>query len=430
MIAPTVRCAVVSDPIVPVVAVAQPRPQAARTVRAIWDAGEAVCILDPDAPAAVRARMLAAVRPTHGVDDDGRRAWPDGIGTTEGVAAIVTTSGTTATPKAVELTTAGMTAIGRGFAAALDVDADDRWLVCLPLHHVAGLAILARARTTGTPVSVHPTFDLDAVVASATTTREAGDEHGVTIVSLVPTMLHRMVEAGAPIDRFRWIVTGGASLAPTLRRRAEAAGGRPVDTYGLSETWGGALLDGRPIEGVEAAIVDDEIFLRGAPVMRGYRLDAEATDAVLVALPGDDHAGGHQVGNRIGGGAWFRTGDVGARDASGRISVVDRKRDLVVTGGVNVSPTAVETVLAMHPAIADLAIAGEPDPEWGERVVAYVVPVAGTAPTVDDLRAFGRDQLSGPQLPRVVVVVAEIPRTPGGKIRRHELRADGLRSAP
>ena len=119
VIAPTVRCAVVPDPIVPVVAVVQARPEAARTVQAVWDAGEAACVLDPEAPAAVHAQVLEAVRPTHLVDGDGRRARPDGIGTSEGVAAIVTTSGTTAPPKAVELTTAGMAAIGAGFASCL-----------------------------------------------------------------------------------------------------------------------------------------------------------------------------------------------------------------------------------------------------------------------------------------------------------------------
>ena len=427
VIAPTVRCAVVPDPIVPVVAVVQPRPEAARTVQAIWDAGEAACVLDPDAPAAVHAQVLETVRPTHLVDADGRRPRPDGIGTTEGVAAIVTTSGTTAVPKAVELTTVGMTAIGRGFAAALDVGADDRWLVCLPLHHVAGLAILARARTTGSSVTVHPGFDLDAVAASADTGRDGG---GITIVSLVPIMLHRMLEAAAPVDRFRWIVTGGATTPPGLRRRAEAAGGRPVDAYGLSETWGGVLLDGRPIDGVETSIVDGEILVRGDPIMRGYRLDPAATDAVVVDLPDPDSPDPDSPDPDSPGDRWLRTGDVGATDASGRITVVDRKRDLVVTGGVNVSPTAVETVLASHPAILDVAVMGEPDPDWGERVVAYVVPRDGSPPTVDDLRAFGRDRLSGPQLPKAVVVVSEIPRTPGGKIRRRELRSDRPRSAP
>ncbi|MFO7590225.1 MAG: AMP-binding protein [Acidimicrobiia bacterium] len=404
-----------SDPIVPVVAVVQARPEAARTVRAIWDAGEAACVLDPAAPAAVWARVLEAVRPTHLVDADGRRVLSDGIGTFEGVAAIVTTSGTTAVPKAVELTTGGMTTIGRGFASALEIRDDDRWLVCLPLHHVAGLAILARARTTGTPVTVHPGFDVDAVVASA---RGAGrDADGVTVVSVVPTMLQRMLDADAPVDRFRWIVTGGARTPPALRRRAEEAGGRPVDAYGLSETWGGVVVDGRPIDGVEVALVDDEILVRGEPIMRGYRLDPEATAAALVERHG-------------GGGRWFRTGDVGARDDAGRITVVDRRRDLVVTGGVNVSPTAVESVLASHPDVADIAVAGEPDPEWGERVVAYVVPVTARAPSVDDLRAFGRGLLTGPQLPRAVVVVPEIPRTPGGKVLRRELAPDRSRPAP
>jgi O-succinylbenzoic acid--CoA ligase len=191
-----------------------------------------------------------------------------------------------------------------------------------------------------------------------------------------------------------------------VRARAEEIGAPVTDTYGLSETWGGVVLDGRPIPGVEIRLgPDDEIEMRGPMIMRGYRDAPEATADVFTAD------------------GWFRTGDVGVIE-SGRVHVVDRARDLVITGGVNVSPTAVEAVLATHPLIEDVCVAGAPDAEWGERVVAYVVPTApGDTPTLDDLRAFARDRLSAAQLPKQLVLLDAIPRTPGGKALRRELRA-------
>ncbi|MGI9033533.1 MAG: class I adenylate-forming enzyme family protein, partial [Acidimicrobiales bacterium] len=148
----------------------------------------------------------------------------------------------------------------------------------------------------------------------------------------------------------------------------------------------------------------DEIQVRGAPVMRGYRL--RPTETVL-ALSTD---------------GWLHTGDAGAWDADGSLRVVDRLRDLVVSGGVNVSPTEVETVLSRHPAVADVGVVGAPDPEWGEVVVAFVVPAAGCPPpALDELRALGAEHLSAAKLPRRLVAIDTIPRTPGGKPMRRLL---------
>jgi o-succinylbenzoate---CoA ligase len=387
----------VSD--VALVAVVLPRPAAAAAVVEAWDAGEAVAVLDPSAPPGVRADLLETLRPTHLVDAEGRHDRPGGVGAPGGTAAVVTTSGTTAAPKGVELTTAGLDAMGAGFAAAFGTPGADRWLVCLPLHHVAGLAILARARFSGAPVLVHPGFDLDAVAAAPTA-------EGTTLVSVVPTMLHRLLEARAPIAGFRRIVTGGAPLPPALRERAHAAGAVVVDAYGLSETWGGILLDGIPIAGADVMLTDDaDVLVRGPMVMRGYRLRADDTAAAFTPE------------------GWLRTGDVGRRTPAGAVEIVDRRRDLVISGGVNVSPRAVEEVLGTHPDIDDVAIVGAPDEEWGERVVACI---ALRDPDVDltltELRAFARERLAAPQLPRELIVVAEIPRTTGGKILRRELR--------
>jgi o-succinylbenzoate---CoA ligase len=381
----------------PLVAVALGRPEAEAAVRASWDAGEAVAVLDPAAPAAALDAALAHLRPTHLVDTDGRRAWPDGVPAADDVRAVVLTSGTTGRPKAVELTDAGLAAVGRGCNEALDLTPDDRWLVCLPLHHVAGLAILARARIGGQAVTVHPGFDLAAVAA-------APQREGATVVSLVPTMLRRLLDADAPLHQYRRLVLGGAPLPGPLRGRAAQVGAPVVDAYGLSETGGGCVLDGRPIPGAEVELgVGDEIRVRGAMVMRGYRFDVDATRAAL-------------------GDGWLRTGDAGAWADDGSLVVVDRRRDLVISGGVNVSPTAVEQALAEHPSVADVCVTGAPDEEWGERVVAFVVVASGQVePSVAELRTFARRRLRAPELPRQVVVVEAIPRTPGGKAQRQHL---------
>jgi len=386
----------------PLTAVLLPRPGAAAAVTAAWDAGEAVAVLDPAAPAAATEGLLEVLRPTHLLDGDGRRPRVGGVPVAAGIAAVVVTSGTTAVPKGVELTSAGLGAIGRGCNAALGAGAEHPWLCCLPLHHVAGLAILARARVCGAPVLVDPGFDLDAVA-------RAPAARGAALVSLVPTMLKRLLDAGAPVSDYRVLLLGGAPTPAAVRARADATGARVVDAYGMSETWGGIVLDGVAIDGVETALAPDgEILVRGDPVMRGYRL---APDATAAAFTADGR---------------LRTGDVGTYDTTPdgtrRLRVIDRRRDIIISGGVNVSPTEVEGVLALHPAIADVGVAGVPDDEWGERVVAFVVARDVDAlPSLEEMRAFAAERLSAPKVPRQVVTVAEIPRSPGGKVLRRLL---------
>lgn len=386
---------------VDLVAVRAPRREAALAISRAWDEGDAVLVLDPAAPEAAVDRVIAAIAPTHLTAGTHRLALPGGIPVASGTRAVVATSGTTGTPKGVELTAEGATAIGHGWAGAIGHDPDDHWLVCVPLHHVAGLAILARARVTGAAVTVHDTFDLAAVASAPASI-------GATLVSLVPTMLGRMLDARAPLHEYRRVVTGGAPIPAALRRRAEDAGVAVVDAYGQSETWGGCVANGTPIPGAHVRLgPDDEIEIDGPMVMRDYRRDPEASRSAFT------HDG------------WLRTGDVGRFSPDGRLEVIDRLRDLIITGGVNVSPVEVEHVLAEHPGVADLAVVGGPDPEWGERVVAHVVPRdRDTPPTLADLRAFARDRLPPAELPREVVLLDEVPRSPGGKILRRNLRAD------
>jgi O-succinylbenzoic acid--CoA ligase len=380
------------------VAVVAARRAAAEVIRATWDDGDAVVVLDPAAPRVVIDALVEQHAPTHVVVEGERRTVPGGIPVPEGTAAVVVTSGTTAHPKGVELTYDGIRAIGHGWAAAMGHEADDHWLVCVPLHHVAGLAILARASVTGATVTVRDGFDLDDVAA-------APGLIGATLVSVVPTMLGRLLDAGAPMHEYRRIVTGGAPLGDALWARAVEANAAVVDAYGQSETWGGCVANGVPIRGARVRLGEqDEIEIAGAMVMRDYRREPEASRRAFT------HDG------------WLRTGDVGAL-TDGHLRVVDRLRDLVITGGVNVSPVEVEQVLALHPGVADCAVTGRPDPEWGERVVAHVVPRDASAPpSLDDLRAFARERLTAPKLPRELELVVEIPRSTGGKVLRRELR--------
>ena len=405
------------------VAVLLPPPDAARVIVALWEAGDAAMPLDPGAPGPELRRSLAALRPTELVDRDGRHRRPDGVAAGAGVAAVVATSGTTGDPKGVELTFAGLQASGAAVASAVGGSPEAGWLCCLPLHLVAGLAVVGRAWTTGNPVTVLPGFDPAAVGAAGRAGSAAAAGRPAAFVSVVPTMLQRLLDADpAGAAAFNHILLGGGSIEPALLDRARTAGATVSTTYGMTETWGGIVHNGHPLPGVElrldtAATGDGEtgadgvgeILVRAPMLMRGYRLSPEETAA---AIDGD---------------GWYRTGDLGRfdPDAGGRLRVVDRMGDVVNSGGVKVSPTEVERVLAGHPAVAEVCVAGRPDPDWGERVVAYVVPAAGDPPALADLRSYARDHLSPAKLPREVVVVDAIPRTPGGKPLRRLLRESG-----
>jgi o-succinylbenzoate---CoA ligase len=349
-------------------------PEAARAILAAWERSRPVLVLDPRAPEAEIERVVARLRPEAGVAPE--------------VAAVVATSGTTGDPKGVELTWAGLRASAEAVSTTVAAGPDDRWLCCLPLHHVGGLAVLARSWITGVPVTVLPAFDVAAVGAA-----------DASLVSLVPTMARRLVEAGVDLGRFRRVLVGGAPPGDIP--------GPVTRTYGLSETWGGVVHEGIPLPGVEIGIgPGGEILVRGDVVMRGYRLAPDETAAAFTAD------------------GWLRTGDAGALDGDGRLRVVDRLRDLVITGGVNVSPTEVERVLAAHPGVVDVCVTGAPDADWGERVVAFVVPRdPDRPPSLSDLRGFAADRLSAPKLPRQVVAVPEIPRTPSGKPQRRRLES-------
>jgi O-succinylbenzoic acid--CoA ligase len=241
--------------------------------------------------------------------------------------------------------------------------------------------VVTRSLRTGTPLTVHDAFDAAAVEQAA-----AG---GCTLTALVPTALAR-IDPGL----FRRILVGGQ--APPVERP-----GHVVATYGMTETGSGVVYDGMPLDGVEVRIEPDgEIHLRAPMLLRAYR---DGTDPKLPD-------------------GWFPTGDLGEVLDDGRLQVHGRRGDLIITGGENVWPVAVERALVTHPGVAEVAVVGRPDPEWGHRVVAVVVPVEGaTPPTLAELRDWAKRTLPAYAAPTVLEVVATLPRTTSDKVRRSEL---------
>jgi O-succinylbenzoic acid--CoA ligase len=304
-------------------------------------------------------------------------------------AVVVHTSGTSGAATPVQLTYGNLLWSAMGSAVALGLDASERWLCPLPLTHVGGLSILVRSAIAGTTAVVHPRFDTDRVLASLEGER-------ITVVSLVPTMVARLLDAGLrrPPD-LRWALIGGAPLEPALGRRAREAGLPVAETYGLTQAASQVATDGVPLVCTQVAIAPDgEILVAGPTVAPG----AVAPDG------------------------WLHTGDLGMLDERARLSVTGRGADTIVSGGENVAPTEVEAALLEHPGVAEAAVHGRHDPEWGEAIVATVVLRDGARPTEEELRAHVAQRLARFKVPKEVRLAAGLPRTASGKLRRGELR--------
>ena len=311
----------------------------------------------------------------------------------DAVHSIIHTSGTTGTPRAVELSYANHHASAMASAEHLGVEEDDRWLVVLPLFHVGGLAVLLRSAIYATTAVVHQRFD-------PTRVREALAEGDVTLASLVPTMLARVraagLERGSPA--LRAILLGGGPIPDELLGWTLAAGLPVSPTYGMTETASQVVTAppgeraGLPLPGVELNIGHDgEIMVRGPMVARG-------------ALSAD---------------GWLHTGDRGHIDAEGRLHVDGRLKEIIVTGGENVAPIEVEEALLSHPAVADAGVVGVPDPEWGEAITAFVV-LSGEV-TGEELRDWARERLAPHKVPKRVEPVTDLPRNAAGKLLRNRL---------
>jgi O-succinylbenzoic acid--CoA ligase len=344
---------------------------------------------------AARAEGAATVLTAGGLDAPGERArgahvaGPDML---DLVATVMHTSGTTAAPKRVELTYGNWLANALGSAVAVGLDPQERWLCAMPLAHVGGLSILIRSAIYATTVVLHERFETEAVLEALMDPAQR-----ITIVSLVPTMLSRLLDAGLrEPPALRWALLGGGPIAPALLARAAQARVPVAPTYGMTEACSQIATFGHPLHGVEFRLDGPgrEIWVRGPVVAPG-------------ALAED---------------GWLHTGDLGEL-ADGELRIVGRKADTIVSGGENVAPAEVEAVLLEHPAVADAGVTSRADPEWGEALIALLVPRPGAALDAGELRRFCAERLAPFKVPKAFEQTQELPRTPSGKLLRRELRA-------
>ncbi len=317
--------------------------------------------------------------PSTVVDASGRHTLDGGREVEPGDALVMATSGSTGSPKGVVLTHSAVAASAMATTGRLRITASDTWLACLPLSHVGGLSVVTRALLTDTRLVVHDGFD-------ATRVRDAA-RAGVTAVALVATAIQRLDPA-----IFRVVVLGGSRPPASLPSNVHT-------TYGMTETGSGVVYDGWPLDGVDVRVTSDsEVLLRCPMLLRCYRDGTTPVDSD----------------------GWLHTGDLGRWLPDGRLHIDGRRGDLIITGGENVWPDPVEALIAQHPGVAEVAIVGLPDPEWGQRVTAFVVAQA-TPPTLAELRAQVAAAMPAFCAPKELQLVASLPRTALGKVQRHLL---------
>ncbi len=341
----------------------------------------------------------------------------------EAVQAIVYTSGTTGFPKGVQLTYGNHWHSAVASAMNLGIDGSDRWLLCLPLYHVGGSAIIWRSLIYGTTVILQQHFDAEAVIQAISTEQ-------VTMLSLVPTMLLRILEnAQFPHSLTHWqklrgILLGGAAPSQALLKRCLDLKLPIVPTYGLTEAASQVTtllpqdLDRKPGSAGQPLLCDlirivaigdeltevavgevGQILVQGANVTKGYI--NRSPDAIKDG--------------------WLHTGDLGYVDSEGFLYVVNRRSDLIISGGENIYPTEVEMILCQHPAIVEACVVGTEDPEWGQVVTA--VAITKQTITLDEIQTFcSSHHLARYKLPRILHVVESIPRTANGKLSRQRVQ--------
>jgi O-succinylbenzoic acid--CoA ligase len=336
-------------------------------------------------------------------------------------ALVLFTSGTGGQPKAAVLTHANLAASADAWAGQLQPLPSDLWLACLPLFHIAGLAIVARTDRWGLPLLIQSEFAAAAV--------DAAIDQGISHVSLVPQMLARLLEhrghRAVPAS-LRAVLIGGGPVDVPLLVRARAVGIEVVVTYGMTETASGiasgTLESGadqrlpllHALTGVSLSIdrsssdasAVGEIVVRGAMVSPGYVEDGRLPDSAQDAREAPA----------------FSTGDFGALDADGGLSVADRRDDLIISGGENVYPAEIETILRGHVSVADAAVIGRVDQRWGEVPVAVITAAHDHEPDAAAIVEYCRERVAAFKVPVEIEVVAELPRTRDGKLRRREIR--------
>ncbi len=362
-------------------------PDFVTALQRVWEQGDAAFPLDQRLPASERAMVTGILAPTAVIEADlTRRALSGGRPVESGDALALATSGTSGVPKGVILTHDAVQASSTATSTAIGVDpTSDRWLCCLPVAHVGGLSIITRALHTGTSLDVHPTFQAQAVTLAA--------RAGATLVSLVTRALNQ-------IDTTLWrrIVIGGA--APPPDRAANV-----LATWGMTETGSGCVYDGYPIANTELrTTAEGELEVRGPMLLRAYRTSERDTDPKSAD-------------------GWLRTGDLATLDSRGRLFVEGRRGDVINTGAEKVWPDRVEQLITTHRGVADVAVVGRPDPEWGQRVVAVIVAAdRASLPQLSELRDLVKSQLGTWHAPTSIEFVERLPRTAIGKLKRGELR--------
>jgi O-succinylbenzoic acid--CoA ligase len=359
--------------------------------------GPAILPLDPALPPPALAALLEAFRPAAVETPDGpERLSPAAAGVPPDVAAVIATSGSTGRPKGVQLTSAALLASARASLHRIGGRPGERWLCCLPAFHVAGLQVLVRSLVAGTVPVVTGRLD-PATLATALA-------QGCRYASLVPTQLSRLAGTAA-LTGYRAILLGGAAPPAGQLAAARSAGARVITTYGMTETCGGCVYDGMPLDGVCVDLTGDgRIRISGPVLFSGYRLQPALTRQVL----------------RDG---WFVTSDLGRLSADGQLTVRGRSDGMINTGGEKVVPGEVEAALDGCPGVQSVVVVGVPDAGWGEIVTAVVVPSdPADPPGLDMLRA--RVQLSLPSwaAPRALVLRPELPLLRSGKPDRETAR--------
>jgi O-succinylbenzoic acid--CoA ligase len=351
-------------------------------LRACLDGAAPLAVL-PAGPSAVVDAARAALRVEQPVEP--------------GADLVVVTSGSTGRSRAVLLSAAAVRASSR---AALDrLGGPGSWLLALPASAMGGLQVLCRSVLTGRVPAV---LGRGERLADALGRLPAGERR---YTSLVPTQLRRFLDAEPDALRaFDAVLVGGAATDPELLSRARGAGVAVTTTYGMTETAGGCVYDGLPLDGVRVRADARGILLAGPVLALGYRLDPAATAEAFSD-------------------GWFATRDAGGLDAEGRLTVSGRLDDVVITGGVNVAPAAVEAVLRAHPDVDDAVVFGRPDDEWGRRVVAAVVPASDATLDLAVLRAWVTDRLGAPAAPRELHTIAAVPALHTGKPDRRAVAA-------
>jgi o-succinylbenzoate---CoA ligase len=372
-----------------------------RLAAALDGTGPAILPLDAGLPPARLAELIEALGPDSVEDERGVNQARSGQNArvAEGTAVVIGTSGSTGAPKGVELSAAALRHSAQASLDRVGARPGERWLCCLPVTHVAGLQVLVRSLISGTEPVLAGHADAATLAAS-----------GCAHVSLVPTQLQRLLESdvdkSTPLAGFSSVLLGGAAAPAGLLAAARAAGVPVVTTYGMTETCGGCVYDGVPLDGVRVKIADDERIWLGGPVLfTRYR-----------GAPGAPQE------------SWFRTGDLGRLDDSGRLTVRGRADDVINTGGYKVVPGEVEAALESCPGVRDVAVLGQPDREWGERVVAVVAPSdPADPPGLELLRLHVRDRLPRYASPSRVVMVDAVPMLSSGKHDIVRLRQELLR---